>query len=100
MPSATAVLASATRRNLGISVFASAGNRVDVSSNDFMQYWIDDADTDAVGLYLETIGNPRKFTRIARNLSENKPMIVVKSGFSPFSVPAGAMTPVATTVPT
>ena len=94
----TAVLASATRRNLGISVFASAGNRVDVSSNDFMQYWIDDADTDAVGLYLETIGNPRKFTRIARNLSENKPMIVVKSGFSPFSVPAGAMTPVATTV--
>ncbi len=89
----TAVLASATRRNLGISVFASAGNRVDVSSNDFMQYWIDDADTDAVGLYLETIGNPRKFTRIARNLSENKPMIVVKSGISPFSVPAGAMTP-------
>ncbi|MEP6856174.1 MAG: GNAT family N-acetyltransferase, partial [Pedococcus sp.] len=37
-----AVLASAARRGLGISVFASAGNRVDVSGNDFMQYWIDD----------------------------------------------------------
>ena len=61
-----AVLASAARRGLGISVFASAGNRVDVSGNDLMQYWIDDQDTDAVGLYLESIGNPRKFSRIAR----------------------------------
>ena len=66
------MLASAARRNLGISVFASAGNRVDVSGNDFMQYWIDDDDTDAVGLYLESMGNPRKFSRIARNLSDDQ----------------------------
>ena len=64
-----AVLASAARRNLGISDFGSAGNRVDVSGNDFMQYWIDDDSTDAVGLYLESMGNPRKFSRIARNLA-------------------------------
>ena len=57
-----AVLASAARRNLGISTFASAGNRVDVSGNDLMQYWIDDDDTHAVGLYLESMGNPRKFS--------------------------------------
>ena len=61
-----AVLASAARRGLGISVFASAGNRVDVSGNDLMQYWIDDQETDTVGLYLESMGNPRKFSRIAR----------------------------------
>ena len=93
------VLASATRRNLGISVFASAGNRVDVSGNDFMQYWIDDDDTDAVGLYLETLGNPRKFTRIARHLSTSKPLIVVKSGISPLSVPTGHAVPVTTVRP-
>src|SRR5665647_3408638 len=69
-----AVLASAARRNLGISIFASAGNRVDVSGNDFMQYWIDDDDTHAVGLYLESVGNPRKFSRIARQLSMRKPV--------------------------
>ena len=78
-----AVLASAARRNLGISTFGSAGNRVDVSGNDFMQYWIDDDGTDAVGLYLESMGNPRKFSRIARNLALIKPVIVVKSGVSP-----------------
>jgi acyl-CoA synthetase (NDP forming)/RimJ/RimL family protein N-acetyltransferase len=84
-----AVLASAARRGLGISVFASAGNRVDVSGNDFMQYWIDDDDTDAVGLYLESMGNPRKFSRIARRLASTKPVIVVKSGVSSYGVPPG-----------
>jgi acyl-CoA synthetase (NDP forming) len=84
-----AVLALAARRNLGISVFASAGNRVDVSGNDFMQYWIDDEDTQAVGLYLESVGNPRKFSRIARQLALRKPVIVVKSAISSYGVPPG-----------
>ena len=84
-----AVLASAARRNLGISTFGSAGNRVDVSGNDFMQYWIDDDDTHAVGLYLESMGNPRKFSRIARNLGRIKPVIVVQSGVSAYGIPPG-----------
>lgn len=84
-----AVLASAARRNLGVSVVASAGNRVDVSGNDFMQYWIDDDETTAVGLYLESMGNPRKFSRIARHLASIKPVIVVKSGVSSYGVPPG-----------
>jgi len=84
-----AVLALAARRNLGISIFASAGNRVDVSGNDFMQYWIDDDETHAVGLYLESVGNPRKFFRIARQLALRKPVIVVKSGISSDGVPRG-----------
>jgi acyl-CoA synthetase (NDP forming)/GNAT superfamily N-acetyltransferase len=75
-----AVLASAARRRLGISSFGSAGNRADVSGNDFMQYWIDDDATSAVGLYLESMGNPRKFSRIARNLALIKPVMVIKSG--------------------
>jgi len=84
-----AVLASAARRHLGVSIFASAGNRVDVSGNDFMQFWIDDDDTHAVGLYLESVGNPRKFSRIARQLAMLKPVIVVKSGISSYGVPPG-----------
>ncbi|MBD3785104.1 MAG: acetate--CoA ligase family protein, partial [Micrococcales bacterium] len=88
-PLGIAVLASAARRNLGISTFGSAGNRADVSGNDFMQYWIDDASTEAVGLYLESMGNPRKFSRIARKLAIVKPVIVVKSGVSRFGVPPG-----------
>lgn len=84
-----AVLASAERRGLGVSVFASAGNRVDVSGNDLMQYWIDDETTHAVGLYLESMGNPRKFSRIARQLAMTKPVVVVSSGVSAFGAPPG-----------
>lgn len=84
-----AVLDSAARRSLGVSTFVSAGNRADVSGNDVMQYWLDDPSTEAVGLYLESIGNPRKFTRIARRLARSRPVIVVKSGVSSFGVPPG-----------
>ncbi|MDO5738751.1 MAG: GNAT family N-acetyltransferase [Ornithinimicrobium sp.] len=83
------VLSSAQRRGLGISTFASAGNRVDISGNDLMQYWLDDEDTRAVGLYLESMGNPRKFSRIARKLASIKPVIVVKSGAGGQKAPAG-----------
>ena len=84
-----AVMDSAARRGLGISVFASAGNRADVSGNDFMHYWIDDERTRAVGLYLESMGNPRKFSRIARQLAAEKPVIVTSSGFSSYGLPPG-----------
>lgn len=84
-----AVLDFAERRGLGLTDFVSTGNRADVSGNDVMQGWIDDDSTDAVGLYLESMGNPRKFSRIARHLSAQKPVIVVKSGVSSYGVPPG-----------
>jgi acyl-CoA synthetase (NDP forming)/RimJ/RimL family protein N-acetyltransferase len=84
-----ALLDNVVRRGLGISSFVSAGNRVDVSGNDLMQYWEQDPDTDAVMLYLESIGNPRKFSRIARRLARHKPVVVVKSGRSRQGVPHG-----------
>ncbi|GAB3116357.1 bifunctional GNAT family N-acetyltransferase/acetate--CoA ligase family protein [Janibacter alkaliphilus] len=86
---AIANLDSAARRRLGVSAFASAGNRVDVSGNDVMQYWIEDERTHAVGLYLESMGNPRKFSRIARHLASTKPVIVVKPESGDFGSPPG-----------
>ncbi|MCI2240388.1 GNAT family N-acetyltransferase [Paenibacillus sp. TRM 82003] len=86
---AVAVLSSAERRGLGLSTFVSAGNRADVSGNDLMQFWLDHEGTDAVGLYLESVGNPRKFSRVARALARKKPVVVVKSGASGFGVPPG-----------
>ncbi len=75
-----AILADAAQRGLGLSSFASAGNRADVSGNDLLQYWYDDPRTDVVLLYLESFGNPRKFARLARSLARRKPVIALKSG--------------------
>src|SRR3954471_3255961 len=83
------VLENAERRGLGVSTFVSAGNRADVSGNDCMQYWEEDPRTSVVGLYLESSGNPRKFSRIARRLARTKPVVVVRSGTSAFGVPPG-----------
>ncbi|MGW9024641.1 bifunctional acetate--CoA ligase family protein/GNAT family N-acetyltransferase [Streptomyces sp. NPDC055722] len=62
----------------GVSTFVSSGNRADVSGNDVLQYWYEDADTDVALMYLETIGNPRKFNRLARRTATAKPLVVVQ----------------------
>lgn len=66
----------------GVSIFVSSGNRADVSGNDLLQYWFDDPDTDVVLMYLESIGNPRKFTRLARRTAAAKPLVVVQGAGS------------------
>ncbi len=70
----------AARLGLGISSFVSIGNKADVSSNDLLQYWEEDPDTDVILLYLESFGNPRKFARLARRVARTKPIVAVKSG--------------------
>ncbi|NUW42976.1 GNAT family N-acetyltransferase [Nonomuraea rhodomycinica] len=79
----TALLQRVAQRGMGISSFVSAGNRADVSGNDLLQYWEEDAATEVILLYLESLGNPRKFTRLARRISHTKPVVVVKSGGTP-----------------
>lgn len=79
----------AVRRRIGVSSLVSAGNRADVSGNDLMQYWEDDPGTSVCALYLESIGNPRKFSRIARRLSRNKPVIVAKNAVTGMQLPPG-----------
>jgi acyl-CoA synthetase (NDP forming)/RimJ/RimL family protein N-acetyltransferase len=83
------ILAAIQRRGLGISSFVSAGNRADVSGNDLMQFWLDDDRTKIVLLYLESLGNPRKFTRVGRALSSVKPVIAVRSGRTTQARPLG-----------
>ncbi|MEI2712884.1 MAG: GNAT family N-acetyltransferase [Nocardioides sp.] len=85
----SAILQRVYDRGLGLSTFVSAGNRADLSGNDLLQYWEDDEATEVVLLYLESIGNPRKFSRIARRVSRRKPIIAVRSGRTTQGVPMG-----------
>ncbi|MBT2407915.1 MULTISPECIES: GNAT family N-acetyltransferase [unclassified Streptomyces] len=85
-----ALLSALVRRGEGLSSFVSAGNRADVSGNDILQYWYEDEATDVALLYLETLGNPRKFTRLARRTAAVKPVVVAKGGRH---TPAGHVVP-------
>ncbi|MCX5155542.1 GNAT family N-acetyltransferase [Streptomyces sp. NBC_00291] len=85
-----ALLSGLLRRGEGLSSFVSAGNRADVSGNDILQYWYDDDSTDVALMYLETLGNPRKFTRLARRTAAVKPVVVARGGRH---TPAGHVVP-------
>ncbi|NXY96367.1 GNAT family N-acetyltransferase [Streptomyces sp. BR123] len=85
-----ALLSALLRRGAGLSSFVSAGNRADVSGNDILQYWYEDEATDVALMYLETLGNPRKFTRLARRTAAVKPVVVAKGGRH---TPAGHVVP-------
>ena len=74
--------AEAARRHLGVSSFVSLGNKVDVSGNDLLRYWADDPSTSVVLMYLESIGDPLRFARIARAVSRRMPIVALKSGRS------------------
>jgi acetate---CoA ligase (ADP-forming) len=81
-----ALLEKASERRLGFSAFVSIGNKADVSSNDLLEWWEDDDETELVLLYLESFGNPQKFARLARRVARKKPVLALKSG----STEAGA----------
>jgi acetate---CoA ligase (ADP-forming) len=73
-----ALLGRARAWGLGVSSFASLGNRADVSTNDLLELWEEDDRTAAVLLYVENFGNPDRFSRIARRVSRRKPILAVK----------------------
>jgi acetyl coenzyme A synthetase (ADP forming)-like protein len=75
-----AILDLAKELNVGISHFASIGNKPDVSANDLLEFWERDAGTSVILLYVESFGNPRRFNEIARRVGQKKPIVAVKSG--------------------
>jgi acyl-CoA synthetase (NDP forming)/GNAT superfamily N-acetyltransferase len=77
-----AILGDATARGAGVAAFVSLGNKADVSGNDLLAAWTDDPDIEAVALYLESFGNPRKFVRMARACGLQKPVLAVFGGSS------------------
>lgn len=74
-----AILDGARDQGIGFSKFISVGNKADLSSNDLLQYWEEDPRSKAILLYLESLGNPRRFARLARRVARKKPVLVVKS---------------------
>jgi len=75
------VLGEQTREaGLGLSAFVSVGNKLDVSPNDLLCFFEHDERTSVIALYLESLGNPRKFARIARRVGATKPIVALKAG--------------------
>jgi acyl-CoA synthetase (NDP forming)/RimJ/RimL family protein N-acetyltransferase len=72
------LLGHADARQVGVSMFASLGDRADVSTRDLLEWCGDDDRTAVVMLYVETLSKPERFVRIARGVSRKKPILVIK----------------------
>jgi acetyltransferase len=76
----TAILDMALADNMGFSRFVSLGNKADVDEVDLIQAWQDDPHTRVVMAYVEGIESGPEFMQIARQVSCDKPILVIKSG--------------------
>jgi acetyl coenzyme A synthetase (ADP forming)-like protein len=77
-----AILDQAEALGIGVSQFVSLGNKADVSGNDLLEHWEADPRTKVILLYLESLGNPRRFMEVASRVARHKPIVVVKAGRS------------------
>lgn len=75
-----AILNAAHDLGVGLTQFASMGNKTDVDGNDLLELWEDDERTKVICMYLESFGSPRRFTETAKRVGHKKPILVVKSG--------------------
>ena len=68
----------------GLSKMISYGNRSDVDEADMIHYLAQDPDTNVIGLYVEGLGDGRKFMNSAKNVIKEyqKPIVVFKNGRS------------------
>ncbi len=95
-----ALLEQMSRLGIGVSSFASAGDKFDVSPTDLLTWWAQDEVTQLAVLYVESFGNPRKFAGTARRVAQRMPVLTVIGARSPAghraaSHTAAAATPVA-----
>jgi len=96
-----ALLEQMSRLGIGVSSFASVGDKYDVSPNNLLTWWAQDEVTQIAVLYVESFGNPRKFAGTARRVAQRIPVLTVIGARSPAghraaSHTAAAATPLAT----
>ncbi len=86
----TAVLDWSIKENVGFSAFASVGSMLDVGWGDLISHFGRDPETDAILIYMESVGDARSFLSAAREAALSKPIIVIKAGRTEAAAKAAA----------
>lgn len=77
---AVAIMDIFARDQLGFSGVFSIGNKMQIGEADLIEYLGNNPDTKVIGLYLEGIKDGQKFMRIAKKISQIKPVVILKAG--------------------
>ncbi|HDO20974.1 MAG: CoA-binding protein [archaeon GB-1867-097] len=68
--------------NIGLSAIVSVGNKADIDDDDLLEYFSKDEKTKIILIYMEGVKNGPRFIKIAKEVTKNKPIIVLKAGRS------------------
>jgi acyl-CoA synthetase (NDP forming) len=77
-------------QSVGFSKFISSGNEADLHMEDFIEYFANDPETKVIFAFIEGVRNGRKFFRVAKKATKNKPFIVIKGGTTEFGAKAAS----------
>jgi len=64
----------------GVARVVSYGNKVDVDESDCLEFLEGDETTKAIVLYIESVGNGRRFIEVASRCAKKKPVVALKVG--------------------
>ncbi|MCF6094848.1 CoA-binding protein [Microaerobacter geothermalis] len=79
----------ANEKGIGFSYWFSPGNEIDLDTNDFLKWLVDDDHTDVILMILESVPDPERFIEVVNEASNrNKPIVVLKLGNSPLAIKA------------
>jgi len=76
----TFMLKLALERSFGISKFVSSGNEADLHFEDYLEYMAEDPDTKVIVGYVEELKGGRRFLEMAKEITEKKPIVLLKAG--------------------
>ncbi len=65
---------------IGLAKFVSYGNKVDVDEVDVLEYLAVDPETKAILIYAESIDRGREFLELAKKITKEKPIVILKAG--------------------
>ncbi len=86
----TGILDWSWRERVGFSSFVSLGSMIDVGFGDLIDHLGDDPKTKAILIYMESVGDARRFLSAAREVALSKPIIVIKAGRTAAAAAAAA----------
>ena len=86
----SAIVNWAVSAGIGFSIFASLGSTLDIDYGDMIDYLGEDPNTRSIIIYMEGVGNAKKFMSSARGFARTKPIIVIKAGRHPAGAKAAS----------
>ncbi|MGH3327561.1 MAG: acetate--CoA ligase family protein [Streptomycetales bacterium] len=75
-----AILGFSRTTKMGVSAIVGVGNKSDIDEDDLLTFFEQDDNTRCIAMHLEDLKDGRAFAQVAKRVSRQKPVVVLKAG--------------------